>query len=95
MSDQVLTHSLAEKRPRSGPDPLLEFLTGAVGHPVALSVAGVERLDSLRLRTVLSAQAHWASNGWAFRLTDVSQSFLDGLQRLGVPADHFDSKEVA
>lgn len=95
MPDQPLTHKLAQKRPRSGPDPLLGFLQSAQGQPVSLSVADVDRIDSFRLRTLLSAQAHWASQGLGFSLIDASPEFLSGLQRLGIPEDHFDMKEVA
>ena len=95
MPDQTLHHALSEKRPRSGADPLLQFLNGAVGKPVCLSAVAVDRLDSLRLRTLLSAQLKWAADGLAFRVTDIGAPFRDGLTRLGLTPGHFDTEDQA
>lgn len=94
MSEQMLTHSLTDRRPRTGSDPLLTFLQGAVGKPVCLSVTVVERPDSLRLRTLLSAQAKWRAMGLAFALTGVSDAFRAGLVRLGLPETQFDQGDA-
>ncbi|MEC3862516.1 STAS domain-containing protein [Mesobacterium sp. TK19101] len=90
----MLTHALADRRPRNGTDTLLTFLQGAVGKPVCLSVAAVDRIDSLRLRTLLSAQAKWRSLGLAFGLTDISDTFRAGLVRLGLPETQFDPERI-
>lgn len=93
MPDQTLHHTIAEKRPKSGRDPLLQFLTGAVGRPVCLSADGVERIDSLRLRTLLSAQKKWADDGLSFRVTKMADPFRAGLARLGLTPGHFDEED--
>ena len=93
MPDQMQSYTLAPRRARSGPDPLLSFLQQAQGRPVVLSVAEVERIDSLRLRILLSAQALWAKEGIAFALAHVTDTFRDGLSRLGLSPAHFAVEE--
>lgn len=76
-------------RARSGDDPLLAFLRDARHGDVALSMRDVGRLDAMRLQTLLVAQRQWAADGFAFVVTDMSDGFRAGLERLGVPADQF------
>lgn len=90
MSDQPSTHVLAASRARTGEDPLLGYLRGARNTDVALSAQDVMRLDAQRLQTLLVAERQWAIDGHAFSLTDMSDNFRAGLERLGLATDHFD-----
>ncbi len=93
MSDQMLHHALAERRPRSGADPLLEFLCEAQDMPVTIHAGSVARLDSLRLRSLLAARARWQAQGLPFRVENASPAFRAGLEELGLPATHFEPEE--
>lgn len=90
MTSQHFTHVLAPARPRSGEDPLLTFLEASRNSDVRLSARDVQRLDALRLQTVLVAQRQWQSDGRSFELTETTDAFRAGLQRLGLAPDHFD-----
>ncbi|EPX85367.1 hypothetical protein [Salipiger mucosus] len=83
-------HALDPVRNRNGEDPLVPFLLGARHAPVSISVRDVLRVDAHRLQILLVAQAQWAAEGVAFRVTDTSVSFQAGLERLGLAPDHFD-----
>ncbi|MBV2358607.1 STAS domain-containing protein [Thalassococcus sp. CAU 1522] len=83
-------HCLAPTRARSGMDPLLPFLDSALAAPVTISARDVQRIDSVRLHILLSAQKRWARDGQPFRIVDMTPTFRIGLERLGVPADQFD-----
>lgn len=89
MPEKPQTHVLAPKRARSGADPLLTFLQKNEGVPVCISFELVDRLDSLRLRALLSAQAHWQAAGWPFATENLSPACAEGLRLLGVPDDQF------
>ena len=87
-------HSLAAKPPRTRGDPLLSFLTGAEGADVVIDMAEIDRLDSQRLRVLLSAQAHWRARGAQFRLTGLSDTAAAGLRRLGLPDGQFETEDL-
>ena len=85
MSD-IHFHALGSARARSGEDPLVPFLLSARNGPVTVSARDVRRL-------LLVAERQWAVDDVTFKLTDMSPSFRDGLQRLGLDANYFD-KEI-
>ncbi|APZ51406.1 hypothetical protein [Salipiger abyssi] len=89
MSD-LHSHLLEPVRNRNGEDALVPFLLGARHMPVSISARDVARLDAHRLQILLVAEKQWASEGLPFRLTDTSDTFRAGLERLGLAPDHFD-----
>ena len=91
MSD-IHFHAMGPARARSGEDPLVPFLLGALKDPVTISARDVNRIDSHRLQILLVAERRWASDGVDFAVTDMSPSFREGLQRLGLDADYFDKE---
>ncbi|MBS0124953.1 STAS domain-containing protein [Thetidibacter halocola] len=91
MSD-IHFHAMGPARARSGEDPLVPFLLGALKGPVTISTRDVNRIDSHRLQILLVAQRRWASDGVPFTVTDMSPAFRQGLERLGLDADHFDKE---
>ena len=58
------------------------------------SAREVSRLDSHRLQLLLVAQKQWVVDAIAFDVIDQSPSFRDGLERLGLPSDHFDKETL-
>lgn len=93
MSD-IHFHALGASRARSGEDPLVPFLLSARQGPVTVSARDVHRLDSHRLQLLLVAERQWLIDGKDFNLTDMSPSFRDGLERLGIASDHFDKETL-
>lgn len=87
-------YSLPEKRPTTGDDPLISFLQVNQKMSVEISVKNVRRLDSLRLRTLLSAQKHWHENNLSFLICEMSEEFRSGLTLLGVPQNQFDFEKI-
>ncbi|MFY0621585.1 MAG: STAS domain-containing protein [Pelagimonas sp.] len=87
-------HALGATRARSGEDPLVPFLLSARQGPVTVSARDVHRLDSHRLQLLLVAERQWLIDGKDFNLTDMSPSFRDGLERLGIASDHFDKETL-
>ena len=83
-------HALGPTRARSGEDPLVPFLLGARKRPVTVSARDVQRLDAHRLQLLLVAEKQWASEGQKFQVTDMTPTFREGLERLGLSPDHFD-----
>lgn len=91
--EDILEYCLSEKRPKTGNDPLVSFLQDNQQKPVALNVKDVQCLDSLRLRTLLSAQIQWTENKLLFSIREMSKDFRSGLSRLGIPQNQFDFEE--
>ncbi len=91
MSD-IHFHALGTARARSGEDPLVPFLLCARKNPVTVSARDVRRLDSHRLQLLLVAERQWLTDGANFKVTDMSPSFREGLQRLGLDSDYFDKE---
>ncbi|WP_040604995.1 STAS domain-containing protein [Sagittula stellata] len=83
-------HALGPQRARSGEDPLVSFLLNARKAPVTVSARDVARLDSHRLQLLLVAQKQWEADAVHFEVTEMSPSFREGLERLGLTSDHFD-----
>ncbi len=93
MSD-VHFHALGPARARTGEDPLVPFLRGARGGQVTISARDVHRIDAHRLQVMLVAENQWAAEGVPFQVTEMSDSFRVGLERLGLHADHFEKEPV-
>ena len=91
MSD-IHFHAMGPSRARSGEDPLVPFLLGATNGPVTISARDVSRIDSHRLQILLVAQQKWMGDGQAFTVADMSPSFREGLERLGLDPNHFDTE---
>jgi anti-anti-sigma regulatory factor len=89
---EVHVHALAAARARSGEDPLVGFLLNARHAPVTISARAVTRLDSHRLQLLLVAERQWQREAVDFSVTDMAPSFREGLDRLGLPRDHFDKE---
>ena len=53
-------------------------------------IGDVARLDSHRLQLLLVAQKQWEADAVKFEVTEMSTSFREGLERLGLTSDHFD-----
>lgn len=85
-------HALGAMRAKSGEDPLVPFLLSARNSPVTISARDVHRLDSHRLQLLLVAQKQWAIEGASLKMTDMSPAFREGLERLGLDANHFDEE---
>lgn len=83
-------HVLEPARNRNGEDALVPFLLGARHAPVTISVRDVARLDSHRLQILLVARRQWAGETIPFLVTDATETFRAGLERLGLAPDHFD-----
>lgn len=83
-------HLLEPARNRNGEDALVPFLLGARHMPVTISARDVARLDAHRLQILLVAERQWASEALPFQLTDATDTFRAGLERLGLAPDHFD-----
>lgn len=90
MPDTPRKVTVAEKPAHSGEDPLWQDLSNAIGQPVVISVAAVARIDTRRLSMLLGAQRQWAKDGQSFAVVDLSPSFRQGLERLGLSSRHFD-----
>ena len=88
----IYFHALGATRARSGEDPLVPFLLGARNAPVTISARDVQRLDAHRLQLLLVAEKQWRSDGSVFQVTDMTPTFRDGLDRLGLAPDHFDKE---
>ncbi|MBV7396534.1 STAS domain-containing protein [Mameliella sediminis] len=93
MSD-ISFHALGPARARSGEDPLVAFLLNARRTPVTISARDVSRLDSHRLQLLLVAEKQWAVDGHSFDISDMSPSFREGLERLGLSPEHFDKEPM-
>ena len=93
MSD-VHFHAMGPGRARTGEDPLVPFLRSARGGQVTITARDVHRLDAHRLQVLLVARQQWIVDGVPFKVTDMSDSFRAGLERLGIDADHFDKEPV-
>jgi anti-anti-sigma regulatory factor len=91
MSD-IHFHALGSARARSGEDPLVPFLLTARKGPVTVSARDVRRLDSHRLQLLLVAERQWLLDGADFKVTDMSPTFREGLQRLGLGPNYFDEE---
>jgi len=63
--------------------PLREEILRRRGAPLDLDGSAVERFGGLCLQVLLAAQAAWAADGQAFRLTALSEPLIDGLRTLG------------
>lgn len=85
-------HALGPARARSGEDPLIPFLLGARHAPVTVSARQVQRLDAHRLQLLLVAEKQWMADGAPFEVTDMTPTFREGLERLGLSPDHFDKE---
>ncbi|MFW2545580.1 STAS domain-containing protein [Primorskyibacter sp. 2E107] len=85
-------HALGAARARSGEDPLVPFLLGARKAPVTISTREVQRLDAHRLQLLLVAEKQWLADGSPFQVIDMTPTFRDGLERLGLKPDHFDKE---
>lgn len=85
-------HALGSTRARSGEDPLIPFLLGAKDAPVTVSAREVQRLDAHRLQLLLVAEKQWCVDGAAFQVTDMTPTFREGLERLGLAPNHFDKE---
>lgn len=70
----------------------MAFLLNARRSPVTVSARDVSRLDSHRLQLLLVAQKQWAIDAAPFKVTDMSPTFREGLNRLGLSPDHFDEE---
>jgi chemotaxis protein CheX len=57
--------------------PLRQALLEARGQPLELDASRVERLGGLCLQVLLSAQAVWAADGYAFRIVNPSPAFAE------------------
>lgn len=84
--------ALGAGRARSGEDPLVPFLLNARNAAVTISARDVTRLDSHRLQMLLVAQRQWQRDGQDFAMTDMTPTFRQGLERLGLAQDHFDKE---
>lgn len=93
MSD-IHFHALGSARARSGEDPLVPFLLTARNGPVTVSVRDVRRLDSYRLQLLLVAERQWLLDGVDFKVTDMSPTFREGLERLGLGPSYFDKETL-
>ncbi len=89
---EIHFHALAPARARSGEDPLVPFLLGARGAPVTVSARDVARVDASRLQLLLAAERQWAVDNAQFRVTDMAPSFRDGIERLGLDPDYFETE---
>lgn len=89
MDQSIARLELASRGPTDC-DPLLEFLQGNIGKPVAVSLAEVDRLDALRLQTLLVGHAHWRRDEVAFEVCDISNDCATDLALLGVEPGHFE-----
>lgn len=85
-------HALGSARARSGEDPLVSFLLNARTAPVTISARDVPRIDSHRLQLLLVAQKQWLQDAVPFEVIDMSPGFREGLERLGLPQEHFDKE---
>lgn len=91
---ELHSHVLDPGRNRNGEDPLVPFLLGARHMPVAISARDVLRLDAHRLQILLVAQRQWQAEELPFTLSDITESFRAGLQRLGLPPTQFDPQNA-
>lgn len=91
---EVHFHALEPNRARTGEDSLVPFIRAARGGRVTVSCREVHRLDAHRLQILLVAQQQWMVDGLPFQVTDTTDSFRAGLERLGLDADHFDKEPV-
>ena len=73
---------------------MVPFLLGARHAEVTISARDVARLDSHRLQILLVAEKQWRTEGIPFRLTDATETFRAGLERLGLDPDHFDKEAM-
>ncbi|SPF81938.1 STAS domain-containing protein [Pseudoprimorskyibacter insulae] len=94
MPDDVRQFQLPKRRGRSDDDPLLTFLKASLGRPVLLDLSDVDRIDSLRLRTLLSANRKWRQDGARLAITGLTDACADMFRLLGVDPIIFEQERV-
>ena len=62
---------------------LVEALTEARGHDLAIEGREVRHLGAAALQVLIAARRSWAESGRALTLEAPSEALLEGLQRLG------------
>ncbi len=92
MDSNFRTFEMAKERLRSGEDPLFVFLRDARENPVQVLVHPVERLDALRLQTLLCAKKQWELDGIAFELLNVTENVRHRLALLGLNENEFENE---
>ena len=95
MSTDVKSFVMQDRRQRRGEEPLYEFFKDSLDSPVEICVNSVTRLDSFRLRYLLSAHKYWKEAQVPFKVINQSETFKDGLVLLGLSRDFFDEKADA
>ena len=74
---------LAEALDMRAAKPLLEAVRGRRGADLELDASRVERLGGQCLQVLLAAQAAWAADAHAFRITSASTPFKDAWALMG------------
>lgn len=69
----------------AGVDRLRKDIESARGDALCLQAGAVEFLGGAGLELLLAARAEWQANALDFFISDPSRSFLEGLDRLGIP----------
>lgn len=70
--------------------PLRSDLLVLRGEPVEIDAGDVQRLGGLCLQVLMSAKATWARDGFAFRLTNLSEAFRENLSLFGMSPTAFE-----
>lgn len=91
----VQQFKLAASGQEATPEALVAFLQGAVGHPVEIDASPATQVDTLRLQVLLSAARQWDSAGLELKLVNMGDGFRDGMARLGLDPNQFESEVTA
>lgn len=87
--DYVTFAPVAKDQPQSN-DALWQFLTAHGALPVKIDLSAVPEVTAARLQLLISAHKQRAGDGVLMVLVGMSDTFRDGLAKLGVPEDFFE-----
>ncbi len=82
--DATATFRLAKVLDLAAAAALKKELTQFRGRSAALDASDVQRLGTQCAQILLSARRTWLAEGQTFEIRDASESFSEGLNRLGV-----------
>lgn len=88
MNQNTAKYELAARAPADA-DPLLDFFKDHLGTPVTVSLAKVNRLDALRLQTLIVALKQWRTDQTTFSICDISKDCAANLELLGIGPEVF------
>lgn len=75
-------------------DILWEFLTSHSGSAIRIDLSEVTEVTAARLQLLISAHKQRVADGLPMVLTGMTETFRNGLARLGSPEDYFEEERT-